>query len=75
MIIKYDIYLFSGILEGVTSTLFDHPRLKFVKKPILVGAVALFRYTYKKRYSNQLSCRVLCGTIVWPIYVSYLSDI
>ncbi len=46
MIIKYDIYLFSGILEGVTSTLFDHPRLKFVKKPILVGAVALFRYTY-----------------------------
>ncbi|XP_023345214.1 sodium- and chloride-dependent transporter XTRP3A [Eurytemora carolleeae] len=33
-----------GILEGVTSTLFDHPRLKFVKKPILVGAVALFSF-------------------------------
>jgi len=29
-----------GILEGVISTLFDHPRLKKVKKPILVAVVA-----------------------------------
>ena len=34
---------FIGILEGVISTLFDHPRLKNVKKPILVAVVALGR--------------------------------
>ena len=37
------ISIFLGILEGVISTLFDHPQLKYVKKPILVGAVVLFR--------------------------------
>ena len=30
-----------GILEGVVSTLFDQPSLKHVKKPILVGCVAV----------------------------------
>merc|ERR1719347_1908939 len=30
-----------GILEGVISTLFDQPSLKNVKKPILVGVVAV----------------------------------
>ena len=30
-----------GILEGVVSTLFDQPSLKHVKKPILVGCVAI----------------------------------
>jgi len=30
-----------GILEGVVSTLFDQPSLKHIKKPILVGVVAI----------------------------------
>jgi len=30
-----------GIMEGVMSTLFDQPRLKHVKKPVLVGFVAV----------------------------------
>ena len=30
-----------GILEGVMSTLFDQPSLKHVKKPVLVGCVAV----------------------------------
>jgi len=30
-----------GILEGVVSTLFDQPSLKHVRKPILVGVVAV----------------------------------
>lgn len=30
-----------GIIEGVTSTLFDHPKLRNVKKPVLIGGVAL----------------------------------
>jgi len=30
-----------GILEGVVSTLFDQPSLKHVRKPILVGVVAI----------------------------------
>jgi len=34
-----------GIMEGVMSTLFDQPSLKHVKKPILVGCVALGCFT------------------------------
>jgi len=34
-----------GILEGVVSTLFDQPSLKHVKKPILVGCVAISCFT------------------------------
>jgi len=34
-----------GILEGVVSTLFDQPSLKHVKKPILVGCVAVTCFT------------------------------
>ena len=34
----------TGILEGVVSTLFDHPNLKHVKKPILVAVVVIARY-------------------------------
>ena len=34
-----------GILEGVVSTLFDQPSLKHVKKPILVGCVAITCFT------------------------------
>ena len=30
-----------GILEGVMSTLFDQPSLKHIKKPVLVGCVAV----------------------------------
>ena len=30
-----------GILEGVVSTLFNQPSLKHIKKPILVGVVAI----------------------------------
>jgi len=33
-----------GILEGVISMLFDHPKLKYVKKPILVGVVVVGSY-------------------------------
>jgi solute carrier family 6 amino acid/orphan transporter-like 15/16/17/18/20 len=29
-------------VQGVLSTLFDQPRLKHVKKPILVAGIALF---------------------------------
>jgi hypothetical protein len=36
----------SGILEGVVSTLFDHPSLKNVKKPVLVAVVVAGRYIY-----------------------------
>ncbi len=36
----------SGILEGVVSTLFDHPSLKNVKKPVLVAVVVAARYIY-----------------------------
>ena len=30
-----------GIMEGVMSTLFDQPSLKHIKKPVLVGFVAI----------------------------------
>merc|ERR1740124_1931082 len=30
-----------GIMEGVMSTLFDQPSLKHIKKPVLVGCVAV----------------------------------
>jgi len=33
-----------GILEGVISTLFDHPSLKRIKKPILVAFVSIVSY-------------------------------
>jgi hypothetical protein len=43
----------SGILEGVVSTLFDHPSLKNVKKPVLVAVVVAARYIYLTQTGSE----------------------
>jgi hypothetical protein len=43
----------SGILEGVVSTLFDHPSLKNVKKPVLVAVVVAGRYIYLTQTGSE----------------------
>ncbi len=61
----------SGILEGVVSTLFDHPSLKNVKKPILVAVVVAGRYIHTSNFKLVLRVMVVAkyAYCIWTFLV------